>query len=185
MAFAFLFFDSVGGGEWLVLLAVVLIAIGPRNLPAAARKMGQTFSKLRRAADEFKRQIMTMDQEMERAVNDIKNDYIDVADDVNETVTGNGEDSAAGPGGDLGDGEDRAYDYYGEDGYDETGEMYSDAPPMMGEGNDDLDGSADAAGTADSGASAAVADSGTPADAAAQEATTQEATEKSGDGLDT
>ena len=110
MAFAFLFFDSVGGGEWLVLLAVVLIVVGPRNLPAAARKMGQILSQLRRAADEFKRQIMTMDQEMEKAVNDVKKDYIDVAEDVDKTVTeaasvgeGDGSDS------DLGDGGDRAY----------------------------------------------------------------------------
>ena len=139
MAFAFLFFDSVGGGEWLVLLAVVLIVVGPRNLPAAARKMGQILSQLRRAADEFKRQIMTMDQEMEKAVNDVKKDYIDVAEDVDKTVSeaasvgeGDGSDS------DLGDGGDRAYDYYGEDGYgedgyDETGESYSDEGPSMEE----------------------------------------------------
>ena len=134
MAFAFLFFDSVGGGEWLVLLAVVLIVVGPRNLPAAARKMGQILSQLRRAADEFKRQIMTMDQEMEKAVNDVKKDYIDVAEDVDKSVSetasvgeGDGSDS------DLGDGGDRAYDYYGEDGYDETGESYSDDGPSMEE----------------------------------------------------
>ena len=134
MAFAFLFFDSVGGGEWLVLLAVVLIVIGPKNLPAAARKMGQVLSQLRRAADEFKRQIMTMDQEMERVVNDVKKDYIEVADDVDKTVTGDsGQSEEPGPGSEMGDGEDRAYDYYGDGGYDETGEMYSDAPPMMGE----------------------------------------------------
>ena len=133
MAFAFLFFDSVGGGEWLVLLAVVLIVVGPKNLPAAARKMGQILSQLRRAADEFKRQIMTMDQEMEKAVNDVKKDYIDVAEDVDKTVTGDSSTEDYGPGGDLGDGEDRAYDSYGYDGYDETGEMYSDSPPMMGE----------------------------------------------------
>ena len=141
MTFAFLFFDSVGGGEWLVLLAVVLIVVGPKNLPAAARKMGQVLSQLRRAADEFKRQIMTMDQEMERAVNDVKKDYIDVAEDVDRTVTGEpgGEGSGAategesGPGGDLGDGEDRAYDSYGYDPYDETGESYSDAGPSMDE----------------------------------------------------
>ena len=139
MAFAFLFFDSVGGGEWLVLLAVVLIVIGPTNLPSAARKMGQVLSQLRRAADEFKRQIMTMDQEMEKAVNDVKKDYIDVADDVDRTVSGEGDAPESGPGGDLGDGEDRAYDYYGDDGYDETGEMYSDAPPMMGEGRDEAE----------------------------------------------
>ena len=134
MAFAFLFFDSVGGGEWLVLLAVVLIVVGPRNLPAAARKMGQILSQLRRAADEFKRQIMTMDQEMEKAVNDVKKDYIDVAEDVDKTVSeaaSVGEGDGSDP--DLGDGGDRAYDYYGEDGYDETGESYSDEGPSMEE----------------------------------------------------
>ena len=134
MAFAFLFFDSVGGGEWLVLLAVVLIVVGPRNLPAAARKMGQILSQLRRAADEFKRQIMTMDQEMEKAVNDVKKDYIDVAEDVDKTVSeaaSVGEGDGSDP--ELGDGGDRAYDYYGEDGYDETGESYSDEGPSMEE----------------------------------------------------
>ena len=134
MAFAFLFFDSVGGGEWLVLLAVVLIVVGPRNLPAAARKVGQVLSQLRRAADEFKRQIMTMDQEMERAVNDVKKDYIDVAEDVDKTVSeaaSVGEGDGSDP--ELGDGGDRAYDYYGEDGYDETGESYSDDGPSMEE----------------------------------------------------
>ena len=132
MAFAFLFFDSVGGGEWLVLLAVVLIVVGPRNLPAAARKMGQILSQLRRAADEFKRQIMTMDQEMEKAVNDVKKDYIDVAEDVDKTVSeaaSVGEGDGSDP--ELGDGGDR--DYYGEDGYDETGESYSDDGPSMEE----------------------------------------------------
>ena len=134
MAFAFLFFDSVGGGEWLVLLAVVLIVVGPRNLPAAARKMGQILSQLRRAADEFKRQIMTMDQEMEKTVNDVKKDYIDVAEDVDKTVSeaaSVGEGDGSDP--ELGDGGDRAYDDYGEDGYDETGESYSDDGPSMEE----------------------------------------------------
>jgi len=78
--FAFVF-ESVGSGEWLVLLAVVLIIVGPKNLPAAARKMGQVMSKLRRAADEFKRQLMTMDDEMRRAADDIKRDYIDIPED--------------------------------------------------------------------------------------------------------
>ena len=137
MAFAFLFFDSVGGGEWLVLLAVVLIVVGPKNLPAAARKMGQILSQLRRAADEFKRQIMTMDQEMEKAVNDVKKDYIDVAEDVDKTVSEAASENSSGEGDgsdpELGDGGDRAYDYYGEDGYDETGESYSDDGPSMEE----------------------------------------------------
>ncbi len=171
MAFAFLFFDSVGGGEWLVLLAVVLIVVGPKNLPAAARKMGQVLSQLRRAADEFKRQIMTMDQEMERAVNDVKKDYIDVAEDVDKTVTGDagGEggavaDGESGPGGDLGDGEDRAYDSYGYDPYDETGESYyADAGPSLEDAHPD--GESDA--VANSGAEVAKDEGGKVEDASA------------------
>ncbi len=140
MTFAFLFFDSVGGGEWLVLLAVILIVVGPKNLPAAARKMGQVLSQLRRAADEFKRQIMTMDQEMERVVSDVKKDYIEIADDVDKTVADAADDAKAAVE-DGGEGnEDRAYDYYGDDYSDETGEgdyyreeSAADAGPEMAE----------------------------------------------------
>jgi len=74
-----LIFDSVSGGEWLVLLAVVLVVVGPKNLPSCARKIGRMMSSLRRAADEFKRQIMTMDQEMRSTVDEAARDVIDVA----------------------------------------------------------------------------------------------------------
>ena len=60
--FAFLGFDSVGPSEVLVLLAIILIVVGPKNLPSAARKLGAFMASLRRAADEFKRQLMSMDQ---------------------------------------------------------------------------------------------------------------------------
>lgn len=59
-------FDSVGFGEWFVLLAVVLVVVGPKNLPSTARKIGQYYAKFRRAADAFKRQIMEMDTEFDR-----------------------------------------------------------------------------------------------------------------------
>ena len=69
MGFAFIF-ESVGGTEWFVLLGVVLIVVGPKNLPSAARKLGQMMANLRRAADEFKRQLLSMDQEVRSTVND-------------------------------------------------------------------------------------------------------------------
>ena len=98
--FAFVF-ESVGSGEWLVLLAVILIIIGPKNLPSAARKMGQVMSKLRRAADEFKRQLMTMDEEMKKTADEIKRDYIDIpeesAGDRAISEAGEAEDSADEP----------------------------------------------------------------------------------------
>ena len=59
-------FDSVGAGEWLVLLAVLLVVMGPQRLPSTARKIGAYYSKFRRAAESFKRQLMDMDLEMER-----------------------------------------------------------------------------------------------------------------------
>jgi len=65
MTFAIIF-DSVGAGEWLVLLAVLLVVMGPKRLPSTARTIGSYYSKFRRAAESFKRQLMDMDYEMER-----------------------------------------------------------------------------------------------------------------------
>ena len=58
-------FDGVGAGEWLVLLAVLLVVMGPKRLPSTARKIGAYYSKYRRAAESFKRQLMDMELEME------------------------------------------------------------------------------------------------------------------------
>lgn len=63
-----LIFDSVGFGEWFVLLAVILIVVGPKRLPATARKVGNCYAKFRRAADSFKRQLLDMDTEFSGAV---------------------------------------------------------------------------------------------------------------------
>ena len=93
MALAIIF-ESVGVGEWLVLLAVVLVVVGPKNLPSTARKFGQYYSKFRRAADGFKRQLMEMDTEFtnavaeaERAVDTAANDIEKAADDVSSGLT--------------------------------------------------------------------------------------------------
>lgn len=65
--------ESVGVGEWIVLLAVILIVVGPQRLPEMARKMGRWAETFRRAADEFKRQIMTMDEEVHKQETDYMN----------------------------------------------------------------------------------------------------------------
>ena len=67
MAFAIVF-DGVGAGEWLVLLAVLLVVMGPKRLPSVIRSIGNHYAKFRRAAESFKRQIMEMDSEFDRAV---------------------------------------------------------------------------------------------------------------------
>ena len=65
MAFAFIF-ESVGAGEWVVLLAVLLVVMGPKRLPSTLRKFGSYYAKFRRAAESFKRQLLEMDTEIQR-----------------------------------------------------------------------------------------------------------------------
>ena len=89
-------FDSVGAGEWLVLLAVLLVVIGPKNLPSTARKIGAYYSKFRRAADSFKRQLMDMDLEMERELRKAEQEAeaaVKVPEVTGEPDNGNGDQS--------------------------------------------------------------------------------------------
>ena len=55
--------DSAGAGEWIVLFVVILVVIGPKRMPEVARKIGRMMEMFRRAADEFRDQLMTMDKE--------------------------------------------------------------------------------------------------------------------------
>ena len=133
MGFAFIL-ESVGGTEWFVLLGVILIVVGPKNLPAAARKLGQVMTNLRRAADEFKRQLMSMDQEVRNTVNDamsLDSTSSSTSSDPSSSSESSDEDRASDGGDDLYSddnpypGHDGYYDEnYGEDygnGLDEEG----------------------------------------------------------------
>ena len=51
-----------GAGELLVLFLVVLVLFGPRRLPEMARSIGRVLNELRRASDDFKQQIMSIDE---------------------------------------------------------------------------------------------------------------------------
>lgn len=55
--------------ETLIILLVAMIVLGPRRLPEAARKIGHWMGVVRRAGDEFKRQLMAMDQGVESRLN--------------------------------------------------------------------------------------------------------------------
>lgn len=52
---------STGTGEILVLFLVVLILFGPRRLPEMARMVGRAMQDLRRAAQDFRDQVMRID----------------------------------------------------------------------------------------------------------------------------
>lgn len=75
-------FDGVGAGEWLVLLAVLLVVVGPQRLPEMARNIGRWYNKFRRAAESFKRQLMEMDTEFQSVVDDVDAQMRSSVDDV-------------------------------------------------------------------------------------------------------
>ena len=74
-------FDSVGVGEWFVLLAVVLVVVGPKRLPETARKLGSYYAKFRRAAESFKRQLLDMDTEFTKAAQSVEDTVTEGLDD--------------------------------------------------------------------------------------------------------
>ena len=75
-------FDGIGAGEWLVLLAVVLVFVGPKRLPETARNIGRWYNKFRRAAESFKRQLMEMDTELDRTVREAEEQASKSIDDI-------------------------------------------------------------------------------------------------------
>lgn len=90
-------FDGVGLGEWFVLLAVILIVVGPKRLPSAARQFGNYYAKFRRAAESFKRQLMDMDTEITNLNQTIEREIDSAIADVNESDSAGmtGADAAA------------------------------------------------------------------------------------------
>ena len=93
-------FDSIGFGEWFVLLAVVLIVVGPKRLPSAARTFGQYYSKFRRAAENFKRQLLDMDTEFTKAVQEVEKqpeDAFTVDPAIAESAAAGGDDGGTVP----------------------------------------------------------------------------------------
>ncbi|MGC8864921.1 MAG: twin-arginine translocase TatA/TatE family subunit [Bacteroidales bacterium] len=57
MHLPFLFFD-IGSGELMVILLLVLIVFGPKQIPSLARSLGRGLYELRRASEQIKREVM-------------------------------------------------------------------------------------------------------------------------------
>ena len=55
--------SGVGLSEVLLILAVALVLLGPRELPRIARTLGRMMASFRSAAQEFQDQLMNADSE--------------------------------------------------------------------------------------------------------------------------
>jgi sec-independent protein translocase protein TatB len=71
---------DIGWGELLLIGIVALVAIGPKELPAVMRTVGQWTAKLRRMAAEFQNQFHEAMREAELA--DLKKQVDDMASEV-------------------------------------------------------------------------------------------------------
>lgn len=56
-----LFIPGTGGGEILIIFLVILVLFGPRRLPEVARSIGRVLEELRKASQDFKDQVMSID----------------------------------------------------------------------------------------------------------------------------
>jgi len=50
-------FSSIGSGELVLILVLVLIIFGPKQLPSLARSLGKTMRGIRQATDEIREEI--------------------------------------------------------------------------------------------------------------------------------
>src|SRR5262249_48369660 len=73
---------DIGWGEFVVIAVVALIVIGPKELPAVLRAIGQWTTKIRRMASEFQSQFQEALREAEMA--DLKKEV----DNLNDTARG-------------------------------------------------------------------------------------------------
>lgn len=79
--------SDFGGAHWLVVAAVALIVIGPKDLPPLLRKLGQAVAKLRGMASEFRMSFDEMArhselEELRREVNAMRADRFELGADA-------------------------------------------------------------------------------------------------------
>jgi sec-independent protein translocase protein TatB len=79
----FLMFD-ISWSEFLLIGVVALIVIGPKELPAVMRTLGQWTRKIRGMASEFQNQFQEAMREAE--MTDLKKEVDDMAQDVKDSV---------------------------------------------------------------------------------------------------
>ncbi len=57
--------------ELLVIFAVILVLFGPRKLPEIARSIGRMLHELRKASDDFRSQVMSIEDSVEKTAHEV------------------------------------------------------------------------------------------------------------------
>ena len=62
------FSGAPGPGELILVFLVVLLLFGPRKLPGLARTLGSLMQQLRRASNDFRDQLMSVEEDVKEGV---------------------------------------------------------------------------------------------------------------------
>ena len=65
-------FGRIGIWELVLILGLVLLLFGPRKLPELGKSIGRTLKEFRRSSSGFDDEVMTIEEETEESVKDVK-----------------------------------------------------------------------------------------------------------------
>ena len=72
---------GIGAPEMILILAIALIVIGPKNLPALAKSLGRAFGEFKKATSELKDSL-----EVNTELEDVKTAFDEMNKDFRETI---------------------------------------------------------------------------------------------------
>jgi len=72
---------GIGAPEMILILAIALIVIGPKNLPALAKSLGRAFGEFKKATSELKDSL-----EVNTELKDVKKAFDEMNEDFRETI---------------------------------------------------------------------------------------------------
>ena len=72
---------GIGMPEMILILAIALIVIGPKNLPALAKSLGRAFGEFKRATAELKESM-----EIDTELSDVKKAFDEMNESIKETI---------------------------------------------------------------------------------------------------
>ena len=82
---------NIGAGEFLVILVIALVVLGPERLPEAIRKVGQVMGEVRKLSagfqDELRDAMNEPLEEMRSTVDMVRNPFKDDEEPASQTTT--------------------------------------------------------------------------------------------------
>jgi len=92
---------NIGAGEFLVILVIALVVLGPERLPEAIRKVGQVMGEVRKLSagfqDELRDAMNEPLEEMRSTVDMVRNPFKDDEEPASQTTTASPAEPAPSP----------------------------------------------------------------------------------------